>query len=371
MTETRTPSDEMQAFYREIAARSMDALWNRTQGRPPREGTFAPYQPAHWDGDDIATYIKRAGELVRPGPDAQRRVLVLVNPGVEPFRSATHTLYGNVQMVLPGEIAPSHRHTSSAIRFIMQGEGAATIVDGEPVEMSPGDLVLTPGWCVHGHVSQANGPVLWMDSLDSPLIASLRIGRTEQYPDELEPATRPVGSSFNGHGWGNFRPMWQRQSSKISPQLLYPWTQTEPALQQLARTESSPFDDVAFEYTNPTTGGPVLPTLGCNIQLIRPGVHTRAHRHSSSSVYYVFRGRGFSVVDGVRIDWKAGDFFSLPPWCWHEHANEASDDAVLFSTSDAPLLENLCLLEEHELEGSGYQDVVASYAERYGVTPPQ
>src|SRR5438445_9377862 len=116
MTETRTPSDEMQAFYKELAGKSMDALWARTQGGPRREGTFAPYQPAYWSGDDISVYIKRAGELVRPGPDAQRRVLVLVNPGVEPFRSATHTLYGNVQMVLPGEVAPSHRHTSSAIR---------------------------------------------------------------------------------------------------------------------------------------------------------------------------------------------------------------------------------------------------------------
>jgi gentisate 1,2-dioxygenase len=368
MAETRATSAEMQAFYDEIATKSMEALWQRSPAGS-RDGSAAPYQPAYWRGADIAQYMKRAGELVRPGPEAQRRVLILVNPGVAPFRSATHTLYGNVQMVLPGEIAPTHRHTSSAIRFIMQGEGAVTIVDGEPVEMKPGDLVLTPNWSWHGHVSQANEPVLWMDSLDSPLIASLRIGRGEQYPDELEPATRPVGDSFNRYGRGNFRPLWQQRSSKFSTQLLYPWEQTEPALRELAHTDASPFDDVAFEYTNPVTGGPVLPTVGCNIQLIRPGIHTKAHRHSSSAVYHIFRGSGFSVVDGVRIDWKAGDFFSLPPWCWHEHANESSDDAVLFSTTDAPVLDALCLLEEHEYEESR-QSVVASYEARYGSTIP-
>jgi len=367
MTETQAPSDAMEAFYQKVGAKSMQALWARNMGNGPRqEGPVVPYQPAYWSGDDIGAFIKEAGELVQPGPDAQRRVLVLANPGV-PFKSATHTLFGNVQMVLPGEVAPSHRHTSSAIRFIMQGEGAVTIVNGEPVEMKPGDLVLTPGWCWHGHVSQADGPVLWMDSLDSPLIASLRINQSEQYPDELEPATKPVGASFNTHGWGNFRPLWQKDSPKISPQLLYPWSQTEKALQELARGEVSPFDDVAFEYTNPTTGGPVLPTLGCNIQLIRPRVHTRAHRHSASAVYYVFRGAGYSVIDGVRIDWKAGDFLSLPPWAWHEHANRGSGDAILFSTTDAPVLENLCLLQEEA--HPGFQEVVARYTERYGAMP--
>ena len=92
-------------------------------------------------------------------------------------------------------------------------------------------------------------------------------------------------------------------------------------------------------------------------------------RFTSSTVYYVVRGAGHSVVDGVRIDWKAGDFFSLPPWCWHEHANEGSEGAVLFSTSDAPMLDNLCLLEEHEHPGAGHQEVVASYEERYGAAP--
>ncbi len=358
--------DPMEAFYNELEAKSMGALWRRGQvGERPSEPT-APYQPAHWRWSDIGEFVKRAGDLVQPGPSAQRRVITLNNPGV-PSNNATHMLSGNVQMVLPGEVAPSHRHTNAAIRFIMQGEGAVTIVDGEPVEMRPGDLVLTPGWCYHGHVSQASEPVLWMDSLDGPLVVGmLKLARYQQYPDELEPATKPEGDSYGRYGYGHFRPLWQTSTSPVSPQLLYPWTQTEQALNRLAQIDASPYDDVAFEYTNPTNGGHVLPTIGCNIQMLRPGVHTRAHRHSNCSVYHVFRGEGYTVVDGVQITWKKGDFFALPPWCWHEHANTSSEGAVLFSTTDLPVLESLNLLEEHEYaEGNGRQTVTATFEERY------
>src|SRR5581483_4473503 len=342
-------TDSMERLYEDLASRSMGALWRQHQAGTRPSEPQPPYNPAHWRWSDIEGFVQRAGELVQPGPDAQRRVVTLNNPSVTPSQSATHMLSGNVQMVLPGEIAPSHRHTNAAIRFIIRGEGAVTIVDGEPVAMRPGDLVLTPGWCYHGHVSKASGPVLWMDSLDGPLVVNaLKIARYQQYPDELEPATRPEGDSYGRYGYGHFRPLWMTESKAISPQLVYPWDQTERALHHLAKLETSPFDDVAFEYTNPTNGGHVLPTIGCNIQMIRPGVHTRAHRHANCVVYHVYRGEGYSVVDGVRITWRQGDFFALPPWCWHEHANTGTDEAVLFSTTDLPVLESLSLLEEHE-----------------------
>jgi gentisate 1,2-dioxygenase len=356
-------SEAMQAFYRELEGKSMDALWRRhQQGDRPSEPR-APYQPARWRSADILPFLKKAGDLVQPGPDAQRRVIQLANPSVD-SKSATHTLSGNVQMVLPGEVAPSHRHTNAAIRFIMHGTGAVTIVDGEPVAMNPGDLVLTPGWCYHGHISQADGPVWWMDSLDGPLVSGmLKVARYQQYPDELEPATKPLNASSR-FGAG-VRPLWQRGPSLISPQLLYPWAQTEQALHDLAKVDSSPFDDVAFEYTNPTTGGHVLPTIGCCIQMLRPGVHTQAHRHCASAVYHVFRGSGSTIVDGVQIDWEEGDFFALPPWCWHEFANGSNtEDAILFHTTDQPVMESLGLFEEdgYERDG-GHQAVTAQYAE--------
>src|SRR5581483_6373359 len=148
----------------------------------------------------------------------------------------------------------------------------------------------------------------------------------EDYSDVLYPADKPVDDSLRRYGGGFLRPTTDRGARQVSPLLSFPWSSTEAALHELARSEISPFDDVAFAYTNPTTGGHVLPTIGCWIQMLRPGVHTRAHRHSTVSVYHVFRGRGTSIVDGMQIDWEEGDFFALPPWAWHEHANRSNSE---------------------------------------------
>jgi gentisate 1,2-dioxygenase len=266
-------------------------------------------------------------------------------------------------MVLPGEVAPSHRHTNAAIRFIIEGEAAVTIVNGEPVSMSPGDLVLTPGWHWHGHVNQSDGPMLWMDTLDRPLLATLRVGLGETYPDELQPATRPMGESTARFGARGLRPVGER-GRPVSPLFLYRWSETEAALRQMAKVEPNPFDDVAFDYINPSTGGHVLPTIGCRIQMLRPGVHTRAHRHSYASVFHVFRGEGSTIVDGVQIDWEQGDFVALPPYCWHEHVNRSSSEpAYLYSSIDEPVIEALNLLREDEYaEHGGHQPVTGRYA---------
>lgn len=121
---------------------------------------------------------------------------------------------------------------------------------------------------------------------------------------------------------------------------------------------------MAFRYTNPSTGGHVLPTIGCWIQMLRPGVHTKAHRHTTCGVYHVFRGSGSTIVDGVQIDWEQGDFFALPPWSWHEHVNRsATEEAVLFSTTDAPVIEAVNLYcEEPYGERDGRQVVTDQYA---------
>jgi gentisate 1,2-dioxygenase len=356
-------SDEMEAFYEELHGKRLDALW---RGRPPvpSGAPKAPYPPCRWQWSEIRPALDRAARLVRPGPEAERRVIQLINPALGATRAATHTLSANVQMVLPGEIAPSHRHTNAAIRFIIEGEAAMTIVDGEPVSMSPGDLVLTAGWCWHGHVNQSDGPMLWMDSLDRPLSVSLKQGLFEQYPDELQPATKPMGDSSWRYGNGHFRPVGVRATSPVSPLFSYPWAETERALHNLAKTTPNPFDDVAFDYTHPLTGGHVLPTIGCRIQMLRGESHTRAHRHSYTSCFYVFRGRGATIVDGVQMDWQAGDFFALPPFCWHEHLNATQDEAVLFSTTDEPVMEALDMLREEAYpEGGGYQAVTGTYSD--------
>jgi gentisate 1,2-dioxygenase len=281
---------------------------------------------------------------------------------------ATHTLTAAVQTVLPGEIAPSHRHTAAAIRWILQGTGTVTMVNGEPCPMEPGDLVLTPGWCWHGHINQSDGPMVWMDSLDVPVVSALRAMRQEGYPDELNPATKAVGDSAARYGTGFLRPAWEDTIDPISPLLTYPWGKTQQALREMARYDASLYDDVAMRYTNPSTGGHVLPTIGCWIQMLRPGVHTKAHRHTTCAVYQCFRGRGSIIVDGLQIDWEQGDFIALPPWTWHEHVNgSSSEDAILFSTTDSPILQSLNLLaEEPYEENGGHQKVTGTYADRFG-----
>jgi gentisate 1,2-dioxygenase len=363
----------MEQFYRDIQAKRMDALWRHEGGAARGPDTVtAPYEPCLWRWSDIDPAIRRAGELVQPSNDDQRRALTLNNPSVRPMGTATHTVSAAVQMVLPGETAPSHRHTMAAIRFVMRGSGAVTFIDGEGCTMQPGDLVLTPGWTWHGHINRTEGPMVWMDSLDVPLIGSLKAGLYEDYPDQLYPATKPVDDSVRRFGGGFLRPTWDRSSSLVSPLLTFPWAQTEHALHELAGSEVSPYDDVAFQYTNPTTGGHALPTIGCWIQMIRPGVHTKAHRHATASIYHVFRGRGSTVVDSVQIDWQEGDFFAVPPWAWHEHANTGSgEEAVLFSTNDIPVFESLGLYREYPYEASdGYQQVRGDYAEVYGKAAP-
>jgi len=365
--ETGSVADNMETFYGDLANKRMDALWRGYTRTTRNEASEAPYPPCHWRWSDIRPFMARAGRLVEPGPDAHRRVVQLINPALGEARAASHTLTANVQMVLPGEEAPCHRHTTNAIRFIIEGEAAVSIVEGEPVEMKPGDLVLTPGWHWHGHINESSGAALWMDTLDRPLVAHLRQQFHENYPEAMQHANRKAGDSIARFGGAHLRPVAARRSSPISPLFSYPWSETEKALHRLAEIEADPFDDIAFDYTNPTTGGHVLPTIGCRIQMVRRGIHTRAHRHSYSSIFHVFRGEGATVIDGVKIEWRQGDFFVVPPNSWHEHMNPSAENAVLFSTMDAPVIEMLLLYREEEYrENRGHQQIETTYDERYG-----
>lgn len=352
-TEFKQATDRsMEALYEALKTKQMGALWQQQAVPPPAQGP-GRYPPHVWRGADVQSLMGWATEVVTPGPEAERRVLTLSNPG--------GTLAPAVQMVLPGEIAPSHRHTPAAIRFILQGHGATTIVNGEPCIMNPGDLVLTPAWSWHGHISESDGPMMWMDGLDAPAVRALGAGFDfEEYPEGgIQPASKPPGDSYKRYGAGHLRPLWGQESSSVSPLLVYPWRQTDEALHNLAEVDASPFDDVAMEFTNPVTGGHVLPTIGCCIQLLRAGVHTKAHRHSTSAVYHAFRGRGSTVINGVSFDWQEGDFLSLPPMAWHEHINQSAEDAMLFSITDAPIFQSLNLYREEPYDEHGGHQVIS------------
>jgi gentisate 1,2-dioxygenase len=204
--------------------------------------------------------------------------------------------------------------------------------------------------------------MIWLDGLDTPLVRSLDAVAYEQYPEDRQPVISQ-GESERKYASGALRPAWEEYETPNSPLWIYKWNRTLEALNNLAEVDASPFDDVALEYSDPTTGGPVLRTMACGIQMIRPGIHTKAHRHSSSAVFQVFQGEGYSVINGQRFDWSEGDFFVIPSWAWHEYANVSDRPAILFNIQDKPVMKALALLKEEPYEeNSGHQLVESHFS---------
>jgi gentisate 1,2-dioxygenase len=202
-----------------------------------------------------------------------------------------------------------------------------------------------------------------MDGLDIPLIASIEAMFFQFYTAPQVPASRPANSSRQLYGHAHISPTWIKEKPKSSPLLLYSWEQTSQALSAMREQAGSPFDGIALEYRHPQTGGPVMPTMACLAQLLRPGEHTKAHRHTGSAVYYVVQGQGVTIIDGQRFNWNKGDIVALPPWSLHEHANgSATTDAILFSIQDLPVLNALGLYYEEEFsENGGRQKVTSTF----------
>ena len=329
----------LDAFYGELAEHHLEALWRINK-------TLMPFEPKPrakpwlWRYEDLIRLAETAGKLVPIDRGGDRRVLAAINPGlVEAYGSevygATATLWAAVQYLGPGESAPGHRHSPSALRFVVEGSGAWTTVDGERLNMSPGDLVLTPAYTWHDHQNPSDEPMMWFDGLDIPLACYLDAQFFEFYPTgELQPVADPPGS-------GSTPPPEGAEPGRRSPVLLFPWEETRAALEAL-RDRADPHDDVIHRYTDPTTGGPVLPTIDAAVQLIRAGVRTHPHRHVHSVVYQVFSGTGATVIDGQTFSWQRGDILAIPPWAAHEH-HAGDGDAVLFSITDAPVLRALGL----------------------------
>jgi len=359
--EKKTDTNALRAaFHERMHAAHMYGLWElASQMTAHPEPQMVPYM---WRWPLLQSIIDESGEAVPVGDE--RRALQLFNPGLGGRWATTNNLIAAVQVLLPGEVARAHRHTPTAIRFIIEGSGAYTAVDGERVYMEPGDLILTPSWAWHDHGNETKERVVWMDGLDIPLIASLEAMFFQFYTERQVPATRPANASKQLHGHPHLSPTWVKEKGRSSPLLLYSWKETAEALGVLRDHQGSSFDGIALEYRHSQTGGPVLPTMACLVQLLRPGEHTKAHRHTGSAVYHVVKGEGYTVIDGKRFTWSKGDIVALPPWALHEHTNtSASEDAVLFSIQDTPALEALGLYyEEAYGDNGGHQVITSSFA---------
>lgn len=339
------PEAELQAFYQHLEAESLAPLWmqeGQGQGAEPKAKAI----PYVWRWRDVRPRAVQAAELVGT-QQAERRVLLMKNPGLT-GRSAANTLTANIQVVLPGEVARAHRHSPAALRMIIESVGGYTVVNGDRIPMLPGDLVLTPNWTWHDHANDSDQPMMWLDGLDSPLVRMLEVDFREEYHEDRQPAGEGADPSVARYGSGGLVPAWEaRPTQRFSPLWHYPYTQVRATLEQLAREHTgSAFDGVIMEYTNPSTGEPVMPTIGCYVQWLRPGEHTKPHRHTSNTNYHVIEGSGYALVDGKRLDWEDKDTFTVPMWTTHEHVNTGDRPAVLFSFTDAPVMKALDLWRE-------------------------
>ncbi len=312
------------------------------------DGEGASQEPAKgpqaylWKWADVEDCMNKVTELVSL-KDAIRRNIGLVNPtaGGKPRLSL------GLQVVLPGEQAPSHRHTASAIRFVVKGTpNAFNLGNGEPMPFEEGDLITNPHLTFHGHVNNGDGPVWWLDGLDmrfSTLAYEFRQNYEGQEPVDVERL------GYTNRMLRQVRPSSATQSVQPPP-FRYPWSETRAALMTMKESEDEPdvHDGYMVSYLNPTSGGPTLPTVSCEMQLLPTGFKGQAHRHNSQVVYFVFRGHGASIVDGRRFEWSQGDYLDVPSWSEHRHENASGEDAILFSFNDQPTMEALGLYETQE-----------------------
>ena len=333
---------DRKAFYQRIDGENLAPLWE-VLGElvPPTPRT--PCVPASWRYSAVRKHLLESGTLIT-AKEAERRVLVLENPALRGAASITHTLYAGLQLILPGEIAPSHRHSQSALRFVVEGDGAYTAVDGERTTMHPGDFIITPSWTFHDHGNPGDIPVIWLDGLDIPIVAFLDAGFAERYPDEVQPVAKPEGDALARYG-ANLLPVNHKRTSLTTPIFSYPYTRTREALERMRRDEAwHPCHGLKMQYINPSSGGPAMPTIGAFIQLLPKAFDGRPYRSTDGTVYCAVEGRGRTRVGDATFEWEPKDVFVAPSWLPVTH--QTDEDSVLFSFSDRPVQQALGLWRE-------------------------
>ncbi len=316
LTDIQSSPEELDTYYAQLRAQHVTPAWIGGGITVEPQSLAVPYV---WHWRDLRPQAMRAAELVGTA-QAERRVLRLTNPTLPGI--ASNTLVANIQIVMPGEIARAHRHSGAALRLIIEGKGGYTVVNGERVPMAPGDLVLTPNWSWHDHANDTDTPMIWLDGLDTPLVRMLEAGFYEEYHQDRQDHNPPVNASE-----------WH-----------YPMSEMRAALQRLAAANTG--EEIVLEYKNRRTGGPVMSTIACHVQMLRPGEKTQARRRVCCTNYHVVEGAGNSVVGDEWLDWNDKDVFTVPTWTFCEHVNSGDRPALLFSFSDAPVMQALNLYRD-------------------------
>lgn len=358
LPENHTP--EVAALHQRSQELNLHEFWSERedieQVKIKRAGT-----PYRWAWNDIHAHLNRAAEVIEmEDGDAERRAIIMVNPGLEGRRATTNTLFAAFSCYNPGERSAAHRHTPNASRFGVMGEGGYTTVQGEKCTLNRGDLVLTPAGCWHDHGNDSKTDrIIWMDVLDIPLILSLNTAffdldysevvdksnsgdpltkgyQTPRFATDFSKKVYGAGGVFARqvlHG--------ERVLSGHSPMYKYHWDRTQEVLETMKERDGDPFFGIAIDYRNPLDNGAVLATMSFSILMLRPGEKTLPRRDTTSNVFFVMQGRGRSVIEGETIEWGENDVIAQPNWSWTSHENLGDEPVILYTVSDEPTIRKL------------------------------
>jgi gentisate 1,2-dioxygenase len=310
-------NDSLTELYADLKTHNAGPLWINL--KDVNRGEPLPQASAYlWKYDEMRPLLERSGRLVSAA-DAERRVAMLLNPGINRLPFTTDTIYAGLQLILPGEVARAHKHTAFAMRFIIEGDVAYTAVGGERVNMHVGDLVLTPPLQFHDHGNESATPMIWLDGLDVPLYQWLPVHFTRFFKDEQYPAQNATESD-----------------------LVYPWRDMQAQLD----AQAGPF--AVQEYRHRKTGATISKTMGAQAERLAGNASSPERRETASSIYHVVAGSGSTVVDGVTLNWNVHDTFVVPAWAHFTHTNAGGGNAYLVRYDDVPLLRALDLYRTEE-----------------------
>jgi gentisate 1,2-dioxygenase len=320
-------NSEYGRFREEIDGMSMMPLWERVGGLKPGSSCA----PMHWSYAQVRPQLLHAAALITK-KEAERRVLVLENPSLRGTTFITNALFAGLQIIMPGEVAPSHRHTPSALRFIIEGEGAYTTVAGEKLPMKPGDFVVTPNWAWHDHGNLGTTPVVWLDGLDTPFARLFGAAFREEHAEEKQAVDRPDRESETLFGM-NLMPADYRAEGLATPVLIYAYERTRAALDKLASMgKLHPAHGYRLRYANPANGKHPFPTMAVFMQSLPAGFSGKSYRSTDGTVFAVHEGKGTAQIGDKTFSFAPHDVFVAPPWVPFRF--QADGEVVLFSYSD-------------------------------------
>jgi gentisate 1,2-dioxygenase len=333
-------------FFRRIGEDSLAPLWQVLAGLVTDEPKTV-IRGHRWSYDEVRPHLLEAAELITT-KEAERRVLVLENPNLPGQSRITRSLFGGLQIIMPNEIAPPHRHVAAALRFVLEGEGAYTSVDGERAWMKPGDFIITPSWTWHDHGNHGAGPVVWLDGLDMHMVNLYEADEES----ELHEPTKPDGDSLARFG-SNVAPIEHSHTAKTSPIFSYPYDATKAALLKLRQADQpDPHFGFKVKYINPLDGGWAMPTIATCMQHLPAGFKTERYRATDSTVFVAVEGKGRTIVGDEVLEWGPRDIVVVPSWV--PYRIEADSDAFIFSYSDRAAQEKLGLWREQKLKPAAH-----------------